>query len=58
MIVHLVAERVDLWVCGFAEDGERGTERPDLVTCPNCRAGRYADGTPVRPDVVRKAMSR
>jgi hypothetical protein len=54
-LVHLAAERVDLWVCRFASDGERGTWRTDLVTCPDCLAGRYSDGTPVRAAVARAA---
>jgi hypothetical protein len=53
MVVHRVAEQTDLWVCRFADHGERGTWRPDLVTCPYCRAGQYGDGTPVRADILR-----
>jgi hypothetical protein len=58
LMVHRVAERVDLWVCRFAGIGERGTCRVDLVTCPDCRAGRYAaGGPPVRPDILRSLES-
>jgi hypothetical protein len=58
VIVHLVAEASDLWVCRFAAEGERGTWRVDLVTCPWCRAGRYRwTDSPVRFDVVAAARA-